>query len=136
YKLSLSRALLLAVAGIVAVGGPIVMGVRILKASPRAAAAIAAKSRQAGGRGNGGGGKSLSDMQEYRLGEIKVVGAKLMRSEAIMSSLGIVSDELYNESKLREGFVNLMHLYGEFGYVNFVPQPAFEFDEQKKVMNL
>jgi outer membrane protein insertion porin family len=52
------------------------------------------------------------------------------------SFLGLVSGEVFNETKLREGFVMLQNFYGNVGYVNFLPDPLMDFDEQQKVVNL
>jgi outer membrane protein insertion porin family len=41
-----------------------------------------------------------------------------------------------NESRLKEGFDKLKALYGNLGYVNFIPSLVQDFDEQRKVVNL
>jgi outer membrane protein insertion porin family len=50
--------------------------------------------------------------------------------------MGLVSGRVYNESALRQGFENLKQLYGNLGYVNFLPEPVVDFDEQQRVVNL
>ena len=75
-------------------------------------------------------------IEAYRLGEIRVIGAKAHPSEISRSSLGLVSGEIYDESKLRKGFEYLKEFYGEGGYITFLPQPVLDVDEQRKVLNL
>ena len=75
-------------------------------------------------------------IQEYRLGEIRVTGDKVFHNDLIRSMLGLVSGDVFNESRLRYGFKELMKLYGSLGYTKFVPEPALDFDEQQKVVNL
>lgn len=75
-------------------------------------------------------------LEGYRLGEIQVSGAKSIPSEVIRQSLGLVSGEIYDESKLRTGFEELTRFYGEGGYIKFLPQPVLDVDEQRKVVNL
>jgi surface antigen-like variable number repeat protein len=82
-----------------------------------------------------GSGPSHID-QEYRIGAIKVVGAGVFNETQIKLSLGVVSGQIYNEDQLRSGFESLKILYGNRGYVDFVPQPDVDFDEQQKVVNL
>jgi beta-lactamase regulating signal transducer with metallopeptidase domain len=82
-----------------------------------------------------GSGPSHID-QEYRIGAIKVVGAGVFNETQIKLSLGVVSGQIYNEDQLRSGFESLKALYGNRGYVDFVPQPDVDFDEQQKVVNL
>ena len=172
-KLSLSRALLLAVAAIVALAGPIIGGVARVKAGgaqselvvrptagtiviaeerpstpqtaqlqgPPAAPAEIATTPQAG-RGwvtRGGATNSWQTPtanQLYRLGEVKVAGANFLHADLIRSLLGLVSGEVFNESKLRQGFKDLKQLYGSLGYVDFLPEPVLDVDEQQKVVNL
>jgi len=154
-KMSLSRALLLAVAAIAALAGPILIGVVNVKAAGTQAepaitavaspVGIAAEERpvtppiapfQRGGGGPQGGAVAPGVLQEYRLGEVRVTGNKVLHSDLILSRLGLVSGDVYDELRLREGFKDLMKLYGSLGYVNFLPEPALDFDEQKKVANL
>jgi len=172
-NLSLSRALLLAVAAIVALAGPILVGVTRVNAGesqsselvvlptlgpiviseerpsspqtvrlqrPPAAPVEIATAPQAGRGWSTRGGATNSwqtaTAQPYRLGEVKVNGAKVLHADLIRSLLGLVSGRVYNESALRQGFENLKHLYGNLGYVNFLPEPEVDFDEQQRVVNL
>jgi len=164
-KLSLNRTLLIAVATITSLAGPIIMGIKDVKAGevesepalqavarpigsseerprvpqtaavqpPTTPASIAAAPQTGGERGN----PWLSRvMGEYRVGQIRVAGAKTLQNDVIQSLIGLVSGDVYDESRLRQGFQDLMKLYGSLGYVNFLPEPVLDFDDQKKVVNL
>ena len=173
-KLSLSRALLLAVAAIVALAGPIIVGVARVKAgevqsselvvrptastivireerpstpqtaqlqaAPAAPAEIATAPQAGRGWVTRGGAtnswQTPTANQAYRLGEVKINGTKVLHADLIRSLLGLVSGRVYNESKLRQGFENLKQLYGNLGYVNFLPEPELDFDEQQRLVNL
>jgi hypothetical protein len=74
--------------------------------------------------------------QEYRIGDIKVVGASVLNEAQTKVSLGLVPGQVYSEDQLRRGFENLKRIYGSRGYINFVGEPRFDFDEQQKVVNL
>lgn len=74
--------------------------------------------------------------QGYRLGEIKVTGAKIFSSDLIRSLLGLVSGEVYIEPRLRYDLNKLRERYASLGYVRSMAEPVPEFDEQKKVVNL
>jgi beta-lactamase regulating signal transducer with metallopeptidase domain len=123
-QLSLSKTLLLAVAAIAVLAGPLItgMGKVTIPSAPQ--------------RGLRGGAGPSSPIQGYRIGETRVVGAKLFNADTILSVLGLVSGEIYNESQLHNGFKELMKLYGSRGHVNFLPQPVIDLDEQRKVVNL
>lgn len=110
--LNFSRTFLLAVAAIVALAVPIVMGMAQ--------------------RGDGGAGAA----QGYRIGEVKVVGATAIPSEMIRSSLGLASGDVFDESQIGKAFRALQNLYGAFGYAEFFPEPALDLDESRKVVNI
>src|SRR5688572_3797903 len=144
-RLSFSKALLLAVAAIAAVAAPVLMGIAGAQAGevqPGPAVAViereqATQTAFAVPRAPGGvRGSMPPGVNEYRLGEITVTGAKVFNDDMVRSVLGLVPGQAFNESQLRKGFVELKNLYDNRGYVDFVPQPVMDFDEQRKVVNL
>jgi outer membrane protein insertion porin family len=64
----------------------------------------------------------------YRLNKITFVGVKLFRTpETLMRPLfGMSEGDPFSTAKLRKGIENLRKLYGEFGYIDFVPEPTFD----------
>ena len=84
----------------------------------------------------GGSAIPLPAIQEYRVGKITVIGAKYIKPEFLAGSLGLVSGEVFDESRLRKGLEDLKKLYGSLGYATFLPTPVMDFDEQRKVVNL
>lgn len=63
----------------------------------------------------------------YRLNNINFVGVKLFRTpETLMRPLfGMDKGDVFSTEKLQKGFKNLTKLYGEFGYIDAVPEPDF-----------
>jgi outer membrane protein insertion porin family len=63
----------------------------------------------------------------YRLNNINFVGVKLFRTpDALMKPLfGMGVGDVFSTEKLQKGFKNLQKLYGEFGYIDAVPEPDF-----------
>jgi outer membrane protein insertion porin family len=64
----------------------------------------------------------------YRLNKITFVGVKLFRTpEALMRPVfSMAEGDPFSTAKLRKGLENLRKLYGEFGYIDFVPEPSFD----------
>ena len=64
----------------------------------------------------------------YRLNKITFVGVKLFRTpETLMRPLFSMGEgDPFSTTKLRKGLDNLRTLYGEFGYIDFVPEPNFD----------
>jgi len=79
---------------------------------------------------------NIDEGSQYIVGEIEVTGAKVLAANLIRSSLKLASGDVFNESRLKQGFNELKTLYGNLGYVNFIPLPVFGFDEQRKAVNL
>lgn len=63
----------------------------------------------------------------YRLNKINFVGVKLFRTpDALMRPVfGMGEGDVFSTEKLRKGFQALQKLYGEFGYIDAVPEPDF-----------
>jgi beta-lactamase regulating signal transducer with metallopeptidase domain len=100
-------------------------------------AAIPSKPEPAGSRrGLRASGPEPNLTQQYRIADIKVTGAKAVDEAQIRFRVGLVPGQVYNEDQLRSGLEALKWVYGSLGYVNFVPEPRIDFDEQRKVVNL
>ncbi|MGH9722412.1 MAG: POTRA domain-containing protein, partial [Bryobacteraceae bacterium] len=71
----------------------------------------------------------------FRLNKINFAGVKLFRTpESLMRPLfQMAESDIFSTGKLRKGFENLRKLYGEFGYIDAVTEPSFEFPGGDKV---
>lgn len=74
----------------------------------------------------------------YRLNEIKFEGVKLFAApEALMRPLfQMDKGDIFSTKKLRDGLENIRKVYGEFGYIDFVPEPSFDPVPGTDQMNL
>jgi outer membrane protein insertion porin family len=65
----------------------------------------------------------------YHLHAMKFEGVKLFKTpEALMRPLfGMGPGDVFQTDKLRKGIENLRTLYGKFGYIDFSPEPQFDF---------
>jgi outer membrane protein insertion porin family len=70
----------------------------------------------------------------YDVGRITFSDVKLFRTpEAVLRPVFQMEEgAIFDVSKLRKGMENLKKLYGEFGYIDFVAEPSFEFPEPEK----
>jgi outer membrane protein insertion porin family len=56
------------------------------------------------------------------------VGVKLFREPSVLMSLfNMKPNDVFSTDKLRKGLENMRKLYGGFGYMDFVPEPSFDF---------
>ncbi len=78
----------------------------------------------------------IEEGEQYRLGKFVIRGNKLFTQEQLKPILQLKSGDLFNNSKVRKSLENYRKLYGEFGYINFVPNPDIEPDRKKRLINL
>jgi outer membrane protein insertion porin family len=70
-------------------------------------------------------GLNVEEGRLYHLNKINFVGVKLFRTpETLMRPLFQMQEgDIFSTAKLRKGMENMRKLYGEFGYIDFVPEP-------------
>ncbi len=63
----------------------------------------------------------------YKINNVNFVGVKLFRTpEALMRPIfGMGPGDVFSTEKLQKGFKNFQKWYGEFGYIDAVPEPDF-----------
>lgn len=70
----------------------------------------------------------VEEGRQYRLNKINFVGVKLFRTpDTLMRPLFQMGEgDVFSTEKLRKGLENMRKLYGQFGYIDFVPEPSFD----------
>jgi outer membrane protein insertion porin family len=71
----------------------------------------------------------VEEGRQYRIAKFNLVGVKLFRagSERLTRELFQMGPgDVFSTAKFRKGLENMRKLYGEFGYIDFVPEPDFE----------
>ncbi len=74
----------------------------------------------------------------FTLAKVNFNGVKLFKTpDALMTPLfGMKEGDVFGTQKLQKGLESLRKLYGEFGYLDMVPEPSFEPDTQTGKMEL
>ena len=72
---------------------------------------------------------TVQEGRRYKLNDIRFEGVKLFRTpETLMRPLfNMETGDVFSTKNLREGLDKMRDLYGEFGYIDFVPEPSFDF---------
>ena len=75
----------------------------------------------------------LEEGDRYYRGKLSFTDVKLFRTpEAVLGPVfQMEENSVFDIEKLREGLENLKKLYGEFGYIDFVAEPNFEFRDDE-----
>ena len=76
----------------------------------------------------------VEEGKRYYVGKITFSDVKLFRTpDAVLRPYFQMQEgAIFDVSKLRKGMENLKKVYGEFGYIDFVAEPNFEFREEDK----
>lgn len=75
----------------------------------------------------------LEESDRYYRGKLSFTDIKLFRTpEAVLGPVfQMEQNAVFDIEKLRKGLDNLKKLYGEFGYIDFVAEPNFEFRDDE-----
>jgi len=73
---------------------------------------------------------------EYRITEVRVTNARLIRPDFILGGFGLKVASLFSEAQLKADIENLRRLYGSLGYAEFFATPVLDFDEQQKLVKV
>jgi len=70
----------------------------------------------------------VDEGRQYHLNQITFEGVKLFRTpQTLMRPLFKMGEgDVFSTKNLRDGLENMRKLYGEFGYIDMVPEPYFE----------
>src|SRR5690606_13913624 len=74
----------------------------------------------------------------YTLGKINFTGVKFFRTpESLFPPIfGMSEGDVFSTAKLRKGMEQFRKLYGEFGFLDMVPEPEFEPDTNTGTLNM
>ena len=69
---------------------------------------------------------------------LAVVGVKLFRTtDFLQKNIFQMNDgDVFSTAKLRKGIEQMKKLYGEFGYIDFVPEPSFDVQPNSDKIDL
>jgi outer membrane protein insertion porin family len=81
---------------------------------------------------------TIEEGKLYHLNNINFIGVKLFRTpETLMRPLfQMDKGDVFSTAKLRKGMENMRKLYGEFGYIDFVPEPEPEVNQANGTVDL
>jgi outer membrane protein insertion porin family len=70
----------------------------------------------------------VQEGRQYHLREANFVGVKLFREPSVLlQAFQMKKGDVFSREKLTKGLENLRKLYGQFGYIDFVPEPNMDF---------
>src|SRR4029077_15270967 len=83
----------------------------------------------------------IDEGEQYRMGTLVFRSADpdqglVFKPDYLSRLFPLKQGDLFSATKIRKALDNYKKLYGEYGYIDFVPEPETEPDDAKKVVNL
>jgi outer membrane protein insertion porin family len=83
----------------------------------------------------------IEEGPRYHMGVLKIVSADpdkalSLKVEALKSAFPIKQGDVLDVSKLRKAMKDYTSIYGEYGFIDFTPEPDFDIHDDTKIINL
>jgi outer membrane protein insertion porin family len=83
----------------------------------------------------------IEEGERYRMGTLKIVSADpdkalSLKVEALKGAFPLKPGDIFSTEKVRKALETYGKIYGEYGFIDFTPEPDTEIDEEKKIINL
>jgi outer membrane protein insertion porin family len=83
----------------------------------------------------------IEEGPRYKMGTLKIVSADpdkalSLKVDALKAAFPIKQGDILNVSKLRKAMKDYTSIYGEYGFIDFTPEPDFDIDDAGKIINL
>jgi outer membrane protein insertion porin family len=83
----------------------------------------------------------IEEGERYKMGTLRIVSADPDKSlslkvDALKNIFPLKQGDIFSTAKVRKALEDYGKAYGEFGFIDFTPEPAEDIDEAKKEINL
>ncbi|MGB9443444.1 MAG: outer membrane protein assembly factor BamA, partial [Candidatus Acidiferrum sp.] len=79
----------------------------------------------------------IEEGEKYTMGTIKIVSsdpdkALSLKVDALKNVFPLKPGDVFSAAKVRKAMETYTNIYGQYGFIDFVPQPQMDFDEKAK----
>jgi outer membrane protein insertion porin family len=83
----------------------------------------------------------IEEGQRFRMGTLKIVSsdpdkALSLKVDALKSAFPLKQGDIFSTDKVRKALETYGKIYGEYGFIDFTPEPDTEVDDTNKIINL
>jgi outer membrane protein insertion porin family len=83
----------------------------------------------------------IDEGAQYHMGTLKIVSADpdkalSLKVEALKGLWPLKKGEIFSADKVRKALKNYTSAYGEFGFIDFTPEPEEDVDDANKIINM
>ena len=79
----------------------------------------------------------IDEGERYSMGTLKIVSsdpdkALSLKVDALKGAFPLKTGEVFSAAKIRKAMEDYTKIYGQFGFIDFTPEPGFDIDDQTK----
>jgi outer membrane protein insertion porin family len=83
----------------------------------------------------------IEEGPQFHMGALRIVSADpdkelSLKVEALKGAFPLKKGEIFNVSKLRKAMKDYTSIYGEYGFIDFTPEPEFDIHDDSKIVDL
>jgi outer membrane protein insertion porin family len=83
----------------------------------------------------------IEEGERFRMGTLKIVSsdpdkALSLKVDALKNAFPLKQGDLFSTEKVRKALETYGKIYGEYGFIDFTPEPDTEVDDASKIINL
>ncbi len=83
----------------------------------------------------------IQEGERYRMGTLRIVSADpdkalSLKVDALKAAFPLKQGDIFSTEKVRKALETYGKIYGEYGFIDFTPEPDTDIDEQNKIINL
>ena len=83
----------------------------------------------------------IEEGERYRMGTLKIVSsdpdkALSLKVDALKTAFPLKQGDIFSTEKVRKALETYGKIYGEYGFIDFTPEPDTEVDDVNKIINL
>ena len=83
----------------------------------------------------------IEEGPQYRMGVLKIVSADpdkalSLKVDALKGAFPLKQGDIFGVGKLRKAMKDYTSIYGEYGFIDFTPEPEFDIHDDTKTINL
>ena len=83
----------------------------------------------------------IQEGERYRMGTLKIVSADpdkalSLKVDALKGAFPLKPGDIFSTEKIRKALESYGKIYGEYGFIDFTPEPNEDIDEDKKIINM
>jgi outer membrane protein insertion porin family len=83
----------------------------------------------------------IEEGERYKMGTLKIVSADpdkalSLKVEALKSIFPLKENDVFSAAKIRKAIEDYGKAYGQYGFIDFTTEPAFDIDDATKIINV